>query len=340
MVLSKSPFAPTVIVVGITGKQGGSVARALIASSKPYRVIGLTRDTFRPSAKEWVDLGVELRQVAIGVGNEVAVQRAFEGADVLFAVTNFDEHGDKAREIAEGKLMVDAALSSSIHLFIWSSLVSISTLSSGKYTKCEFFDAKAEVTSYLAKSGLPWANVPCGFYISNLIASPYKFSRSEKDDDSYVLRLPVKGETKIPVLDPKKDYGEYVLKAIEGEGMGAGSEILSGKLTSFKDIVEGLSKATGKTITFQEVDGQTFLRDVLDLSHLGPIAFMVLDMFLFFNNFGCKTFHPVRIFNKFRFDVACADYGNKDVEASQAAAGIVPRTLEETLSTYEGPMIV
>lgn len=99
MVLSSSPLAPVVVVVGITGQQGGSVARALIASDKPYRIIGLTRDATRPSAKQWLDLGIELRQVAISVGNEDAVLKAFEGADILFVSTLSAWHSPTAAHL-------------------------------------------------------------------------------------------------------------------------------------------------------------------------------------------------------------------------------------------------
>lgn len=84
MVLSTSPSAPVVIVTGITGRQGGSFARALIASTRPYRIIGITRDPTRPSAKEWLDLGVELRQADIAVGNEAAVVEALNGGQIVF----------------------------------------------------------------------------------------------------------------------------------------------------------------------------------------------------------------------------------------------------------------
>ena len=43
MVASNDSNVPRVAIIGITGKQGGSVADALIASSKPYRLVGLTR---------------------------------------------------------------------------------------------------------------------------------------------------------------------------------------------------------------------------------------------------------------------------------------------------------
>ncbi|KAL8286960.1 hypothetical protein RQP46_003966 [Phenoliferia psychrophenolica] len=318
MVLSTSSSAPVVIVTGITGRQGGSVARALIASTRPYRIIGITRDPARPSAKEWLDLGVELRQADIAVGNESAVVEALKGGQIVFGVTNFNEHGDKDREIAEGKLLVDASIAAQISLFLWSSLEPFNALSSGRYP-CDFFDSKAEVTAYLKTKSLPWANVPCGLFATAFtsgVSGPVR-----QNDGSYVLRLPAKASTRIPVLDPIKDYGKYVVFAIEGEGLGAGSEVLSGRLTSMDEIVEGLSKASGKKVIFQQVDEKTFEDDVLGPFNLGPLAGMLVNMWAAYRDVGY--------------------YGPKDVEASQAqATGIVPRTWDEVLSTLDEPLFV
>lgn len=55
---------------------------------------------------------------------------------------------DKAHEIAEGKLMVDAAKSADIKLFILSSEPSVTKLSKGRLDKVSHFDSKAEVSEY------------------------------------------------------------------------------------------------------------------------------------------------------------------------------------------------
>lgn len=84
MVASTDSTAPLVVVVGITGNQGGSVAEHLIASDKPYRIVGLTRDPSKPTAQEFVKKGVALKKVDLKPGNEAAVTEAFEGAEIVF----------------------------------------------------------------------------------------------------------------------------------------------------------------------------------------------------------------------------------------------------------------
>ncbi len=50
-------------VFGATGKQGGSVIRAVLADpvlSKKFKVRGVTRDASKPAAKALADQGVEV----------------------------------------------------------------------------------------------------------------------------------------------------------------------------------------------------------------------------------------------------------------------------------------
>lgn len=85
MVVSKDSSAPLVVVVGITGNQGGSVADHLIISDKPYRIVGLTRDASKPAAKEFSEKGVVLKEVDLKPSNEPAVAEVFKDADIVFA---------------------------------------------------------------------------------------------------------------------------------------------------------------------------------------------------------------------------------------------------------------
>lgn len=85
MVASFDTQSPHIVIVGITGNQGGSVAKALIESFKPYRITGLTRDASKPTAQAWAQKGVKLHQINLAVGNEAAVVEAFSKASAVYA---------------------------------------------------------------------------------------------------------------------------------------------------------------------------------------------------------------------------------------------------------------
>lgn len=97
MTISQDPSAPLAVLVGITGLQGGSVARALIESDKPYRIRGLSRDPTKPAAQAFAAQGVQIVRVSLTADNAAGARKAFEGADIAFVVTNFNEHMDKQR---------------------------------------------------------------------------------------------------------------------------------------------------------------------------------------------------------------------------------------------------
>ncbi|KAF7351829.1 NAD(P)-binding protein [Mycena venus] len=257
MTITDSHTAPLVAIVGITGKQGGSVARALIDSDKSYRIRGLTRDANKPASRAFTDLGVQVVEVSLIVGNEDAVRKAFSGAKIVFAVTNFNEHFNKEREIAEGKLMVDAAVSAGVSLFIWSALESISAMSSGRITGVAPFDSKAAVTAYARDSGIPLAIVQAGYYGDNVLLG---YPLQPQADGSLLYSLPMPGSTRVPFIDVEADYGLYVRVAIESSALGAGSEVLSGHLMSVDELIAGLAEFTGKKIIYSQNTREEFLK--------------------------------------------------------------------------------
>lgn len=84
MTISENSSAPLVVIIGITGVQGGSVARALVESDKPYRMRGITRDPSKPAAQAFAQQGVTLVTVSLTADNADGIRQAFESADIIF----------------------------------------------------------------------------------------------------------------------------------------------------------------------------------------------------------------------------------------------------------------
>ncbi|KAG8868263.1 hypothetical protein FRB97_002580 [Tulasnella sp. 331] len=307
MVASSSREAPLAVIIGVTGQQGGSVANALIQSNKPYRIVGLTRDASKPSAQAWIQKDVQLREVDISPGKEGDVSKAFEGADIVFAVTNSSELGTKEKEVVQGKLMIDAAKRAQVKLFIWSNAESPAKLSTGRFSAAWFFDSKDEVTDYLRDSNVPFALVPGGLYFSGLIRGPA--ARVKQSDGSYAVILPCPATTVVPVIDISRDYGTYVRAAIENPGMGPGSEILTGIMISYEDQVAQLSEFTGKKHTFRQASRDEWSN--MNIANVIPTGF------------GDASYDAFQSVAEFGY------YGDKDVIANQKAAGITPSTFRE-----------
>ncbi|KAG8842652.1 hypothetical protein FRB96_004940 [Tulasnella sp. 330] len=313
MVASTDSSSPLVVVIGVTGQQGGSVASALIDSAKPYRIVGLTRDASKPKAKAWTERGVNILQVNISAENGSSIIKAFEGADVVFAVTSAGDLRTKESEIDQGKLMVDSAKAAKVKLFIWSNLESPAKWSKGQLTAVWPFDSKAEITDYLRESGIPHALVPAGGYFSNFFGGALALVK--QPDGGFTLTKPCPATTVVPIVDIPHDYGTYVRAVIENPGMGAGSELLTGTMISYEDQLAQLSQFTGKKFTFRQVDREEWYK-VVNLTGYPP-------------QFGDVLYEMYEFTSKYGY------YGDKDVSANQKAAGVTPPTFMEMLQNQK-----
>ncbi|KZV94007.1 NAD(P)-binding protein [Exidia glandulosa HHB12029] len=286
MTVTSGLSAPLVVVVGATGVQGGSVIRNLIESDKPYRFRGLTRDASKPAAQKIKDLGVEVVTVNIVVGNEAGVRDAFKGGDIIFSVTNFWEHVDREREVAEGKLMVDAAKAAGAKLFVFSGLPSVSKLSSGKYTRVAHFDTKAEVAEY-ARSQLPTVDVQAGYYMTNLDGPLNFLSPKKQDDGTYLWSVQGDPNSTLPYIDMDADYGLFVRFAIESPeySKGGGTIYSYGERVTSPQAAASLEKLRGVTIKLVPVS-QDEHRANVEKSELPPVVKGIVGDSAFVSEYG------------------------------------------------------
>ena len=73
-----------IVILGITGLQGGSVAR-VFRDEPGWRVRGITRDPAKHTKLQ--EDGIEL--VAADLDDQASLEKAFAGANAIFAVTDF-----------------------------------------------------------------------------------------------------------------------------------------------------------------------------------------------------------------------------------------------------------
>lgn len=83
------PKDKIIVVTGITGKQGGATAQALL--DKGFKVRGITRNVDSSRAKSWVEKGVEL--TTADLNDQASLEKAFEGAYGVFLITDHGENG-------------------------------------------------------------------------------------------------------------------------------------------------------------------------------------------------------------------------------------------------------
>lgn len=221
------------VVVGITGNQGGSVASQFL-SNPSWKLRALVRDPTKPAAESWQEKGVEL--VKGDMDDIDSLKNAFAGADAIFAMTDYwvpmyDERNiAKAKEqgitinefchnleIQRGKNMAIAASTiPTLGRYIYSSLGNSTSLSKGKYPNMLHFVSKAEVERYirqdpemkdLAKKS---SFLHVGLYIDNWkMMSTLDIPAFVKDESSGKWYHPDIGDgnKKMPFVWTSKDTG-------------------------------------------------------------------------------------------------------------------------------------
>jgi hypothetical protein len=302
------------VVTGITGNQGGSVAKAFLDAG--FKVRGISRDPSKPSGKKWTDLGVEL--VAGDFDHIETLKSAFKGANYIFGNTDFwTNMGNpkvhqqaaeqnkpasdiaKAMEVQQGKNMIDAineVAMDTLDLFILSTLSAASKWSKGKYTNAHHFDSKAMVVEYLNETpGLEELRkktslIHMPFFINNWKSDGAVFLRPRKQPDgTYLLRVPMSGERKIPMGDPTKIAGNFVVALTKVE---PGKTIIaSAGMLTMPEWCEKVGKQIGKTIKY-EVMPRAELEEMIP----GGVGTEMADMFLYYQDFGYDGGDPSVIY--------------------------------------------
>lgn len=113
---------PLIAVLGATGAQGGSLARALLAggAARAFDVRAVTRKVGSPAARELAALGAE---ITFGDLDESAsLEHAFANAYGVFAMTSFWEHFSPERELTQAGNIARAAKAAAVRHVVWSTL--------------------------------------------------------------------------------------------------------------------------------------------------------------------------------------------------------------------------
>lgn len=138
-------IAKKVLVTGVTGKQGGAVARNLI--NKNVEVFGLSRNTGTAGAKELKELGI---QVLEGNLDDISSYRSYlENIDTVFFVQAMEQGYDN--EVKQGKMFIQAVVEQGIKHLVYSSV-----LGADLNTGVPHFDSKNELEKFIKQNGITY----------------------------------------------------------------------------------------------------------------------------------------------------------------------------------------
>jgi uncharacterized protein YbjT (DUF2867 family) len=134
-----------VAVTGATGRQGGAVARHLLAAG--WRVRAVTRRPDRPAARELAALGADV--VRADMMNRAELVLAFRAAHGVYSVQNFMPDGTDA-EVTQGRNVAEAAKIADVRHIVYGSAGT-----GAADTGIASWNSKLTVRSHMESLGLP-----------------------------------------------------------------------------------------------------------------------------------------------------------------------------------------
>ncbi len=233
---------PVALVVGATGRQGGSVARHLLAGGR-FRVRALTRQPSSDEARTLAALGAEV--VAGDLSDRGSLRAALRGVDALFGMTDWWEHFEG--ELAQGIALVDAARAARVRHVVLSTQPSVAVRTGGRRHSAEF-DTKALVEAHARAVGLPATFVHVAFYWENLLSL---FLPRLQPDGSLQLAIPMAGGRLAGIGED--DIGGAVAAILAAGAPMIGRTVrLVGDARRVDEIAHALSVASGRTVRAHE----------------------------------------------------------------------------------------
>jgi len=253
----------TIAIVGATGTQGGSVARAILRDrDSQFAVRALTRKPTGDRAQALARLGAEI--VYADADNLDTLKTAFTGAYGAYCMTDFWGHGDPELEHVQGMAMAEAARCAGLQHVVWSTLEDTRRLMPlsdprmptlhGRY-KVPHFDGKGEADEAFRRLGVPTTFFLTSFYWENLINFPGMGLR-KGDDGELVLAMPL-GDRRLPGI-AVEDIGLCAL-GVFNQACSAGQTIgVAGDHPTCAQMAAALTTALGRPVRYVDVAPEAY----------------------------------------------------------------------------------
>ncbi|KAH7139956.1 hypothetical protein B0J13DRAFT_447274 [Dactylonectria estremocensis] len=178
----------TILVLGATGTQGGSIAKLLVQYPEQYLVRCLTRNPNSDKAKALAAAGAELVKADLTVPS--TLPEAFKGVWGVFAVTDFYDTNvldDPMSEEKQGQHIVEAAVEADV-------------------------ECKQSVDAVIRDAGLRGCFIRTGNFYENMILR--KYAAYDKNADIITMTRPIIGsDAELTSLYVEKDLAA-VAKAL------------------------------------------------------------------------------------------------------------------------------
>ena len=252
-----------IAVIGATGAQGGGAVRAILNDkSGEFAIRAITRNANSEKARELSKLGVDV--VSADLDSEASLTKAFTGVYGAFCVTNYWEHFQPEKEIAQIGNLARAAKAAGVKHVIWSTLEDtrkfvplesdlMPTLQ-GKY-KVPHFDTKGGSDHFFTDAGVPTTFLLTSYYWDNAIN--FGMAPQPGPDGQLAITYPLRDKP-IPGI-AAEDIGKCAFGIFKagpkyiGKTVGIAGEHLTGA-----QMAAAFSRALGVPVKYNDVPANVY----------------------------------------------------------------------------------
>ncbi|MGA8555166.1 MAG: NmrA/HSCARG family protein, partial [Candidatus Acidiferrales bacterium] len=229
------PNDRTILLTGVTGQQGGAVARALHGTG--FRLRGLTRNPDGERAAALARNGIEI--IKGDLDDEVTLRRALAGAWGVFGVQNTLEAGVEREEV-QGNRLATLARDAGVQHYVYTSVGS-----ADKRTGVPHFDNKWRIEETVRSLRFP----------SHVILRPVFFM------ENLLAPFSLQGSTLAWALGPGTKLQMIAVDDIDWFGARAFTDAaalnrreidLAGDVRTMPEAAEILTEALGRPIAFAQ----------------------------------------------------------------------------------------
>ena len=231
-----------VLVTGATGKQGGSVVRALLDYG--HRVRGLTR---KPDSEKAMLLEEEGVEIVEGDFNDPdSIKKAMKDVDAVFLMGTSFEEGIEA-EVRHGITVADIAKEESLKHLVYTSVSS-----ANENTGVPHFESKFKIEEHIREIGIPFTIIRPVSFMENYIA-PWTLPKLKEG----LINGPLSPEKKSQLI-AVKDIGRFALYVFENRAQFLGKAIdIASDEVSGNEISELFTHALGHKVSYHQQDTET-----------------------------------------------------------------------------------
>lgn len=228
-----------VLITGVTGKQGGAVARNLI--NENVKVFGLTRSTNSDRAKELSKIGVQILE---GDLDDLSSYKShLENIDTVFFVQALEQGAES--EIKQGKMFIAEVKKQGIEHMVYSSV-----LGADLKTGVPHFDSKNELEEYIKQNDITYT-----------ILRPASFNENFLNPE--ITKRILKGKLVMPLNKnviqqyiSTDDIGKIAAQVINNpENYKNKTITIATDEKNLVEVAEIFSQVLNKKITYQKLPG-------------------------------------------------------------------------------------